>query len=221
MMAYGFAAICAPAMILSATFFRYWIGADFAAVAAPVAQVLFPGHMDVRAFPSRFHSPAKPGQSRRDGQIEHRSSFCRLSAILWSLTIAFGIVGAAAAWSLRCAADALVMLWFSGMKRGDFLLLLPPAALLVASLVIARFLEPSILISFPVATFIGAASLVLGYLFSEDWRRLTLAQVNRARVVLGNLTASQANSPRQRAKMIFIGRLRRQVRSRSLAAANA
>jgi hypothetical protein len=29
-------------MILSPTFFRYWIGADFAAVAAPVAQVLFP-----------------------------------------------------------------------------------------------------------------------------------------------------------------------------------
>src|SRR3984957_10352035 len=42
-MAYGFAAVCAPAIILSATFFRYWISADFAAVSAPVAQVLFPG----------------------------------------------------------------------------------------------------------------------------------------------------------------------------------
>jgi O-antigen/teichoic acid export membrane protein len=41
-MAYGFAAICAPAMILSPTFVRYWLGADFAVVAAPVAQVLFP-----------------------------------------------------------------------------------------------------------------------------------------------------------------------------------
>jgi O-antigen/teichoic acid export membrane protein len=43
MMAYGFAAVCAPAIILSATFFRYWISADFAVVSAPVAQVLFPG----------------------------------------------------------------------------------------------------------------------------------------------------------------------------------
>ena len=42
-MAYGFAAICAPAIILSPIFFRYWIGADFARVSAPVAQILFPG----------------------------------------------------------------------------------------------------------------------------------------------------------------------------------
>jgi Polysaccharide biosynthesis protein len=42
-MAYGFAAVCAPAIILSPAFFRYWIGTDFAAVSAPVAQFLFPG----------------------------------------------------------------------------------------------------------------------------------------------------------------------------------
>src|SRR6185312_799189 len=42
-MAYGFAVICAPAIILSPTFFRYWIGPDFALVSAPVAQILFPG----------------------------------------------------------------------------------------------------------------------------------------------------------------------------------
>ena len=42
-MAYGFAAICGPAVILSPTFFRYWIGADFAMVSAPLAQILFPG----------------------------------------------------------------------------------------------------------------------------------------------------------------------------------
>ena len=42
-MAYGFAAICAPAIILSPTFFRYWVGPDFALISAPVAQILFPG----------------------------------------------------------------------------------------------------------------------------------------------------------------------------------
>ena len=42
-MAYGFAAICAPAIILSPTFFRYWVGGDFAIISAPVAQTLFPG----------------------------------------------------------------------------------------------------------------------------------------------------------------------------------
>jgi hypothetical protein len=100
------------------------------------------------------------------------------------LTIAFGIVGAAAAWTVRCTVEALVMLWLSGMKRGDFLLLLPPAALLAASLIMARFLGSSPVITFPVAVFIGAVSFVFGYSFSEDWRSLTLAQIKRARVFL-------------------------------------
>jgi hypothetical protein len=81
------------------------------------------------------------------------------------------------------------MLWLSGMKKRDLLPLLPAAALLVASLVTTRFLDSSPVVTFPVAVFIGALSFVLVYLFSEDWRRLTLAQANRARVVLGSLTS--------------------------------
>jgi hypothetical protein len=81
------------------------------------------------------------------------------------------------------------MLWLSGMKKRDLLPLLPAAALLVASLVMTRFLDSSPVVTFPVAVFIGALSFVLVYLFSEDWRRLTLAQANRARVVLGSLTS--------------------------------
>ncbi len=187
-MAYGFAAICAPAMILSPTFFRYWIGADFATVAAPVAQLLFPGMWMGALGLVGFTLLQSQGRADVTGKL-NIIEFLPFIGILWSLTIAFGIVGAAAAWTLRCTVDALVMLWLSGMKRGDFLLLLPPAALLVASLVMARFLDFSLVITFPVAAFIGAASFVLGYLFSEDWRNLTLAQLNRARVVLGNLTS--------------------------------
>jgi hypothetical protein len=76
-MAYGFAAICAPAMILSATFFRYWIGADFSTVAAPVAQVLFPGMWMGALSLVGFTPPAKSRQGRRDRQIEYR----RISAV--------------------------------------------------------------------------------------------------------------------------------------------
>jgi O-antigen/teichoic acid export membrane protein len=193
-MAYGFATICAPAMILSPTFFRYWIGADFAAVAAPVAQVLFPGMwmgaLSLVAF-TLLQSQGRADVTGKMSMVE----FLPFVGILWGLTTAFGIVGAAAAWSLRCTVDGLVMLWLSGMKRGDFLLLLPPAALLLASLVMAHFLDSSLVITFPVAAFIGAASFVLGYLFSEDWRRLILAQVNRARVFLGSLTRAKPIPP--------------------------
>ena len=60
----------------------------------------------------------------------------------------------------------------------------PPGALLAASLVVARVLGSNILVHFLVAAFAGTAALVLGYLFSEEWRKLILAQVNRALVVL-------------------------------------
>jgi hypothetical protein len=79
------------------------------------------------------------------------------------------------------------MLWLSGMKRRDLLLLLPPGAVLAASLVMSRLLGSNILAALPVAAFVGTASFVLGYLFSEDWRRLILAQLSRARVILGRL----------------------------------
>jgi O-antigen/teichoic acid export membrane protein len=193
-MAYGFATICAPAMILSPTFFRYWIGADFATVAAPVAQVLFPGIWMAALSLVGFTLLQSQGRADVTGKL-NIIEFLPFVGVLWGLTVAFGIVGAAAAWSLRCTLDALVMLWLSGMKRGDFFLLLPPAALLIASLILARFLDSSVAVTFPVAAFIGAASFALGYLFSEDWRRLTLAQVNRARILLGGLIRTKPIPP--------------------------
>ena len=71
MMAFGFAAICAPAIILSHTFFRYWIGADFAAAAAPVAQVLFPGMWMGALSLVCFTLLQSQGRADVTGKIEH------------------------------------------------------------------------------------------------------------------------------------------------------
>src|ERR1700722_8824649 len=150
--------------------------------------------MDVGAFPRRFHSPAKPGKSRFDRQ----SGDYRSSAVYRNL---LGVDRRI--WDCRrgCRLDpamrsgSIGVLWLSGMKRGDFLLLLPPAALMAASLIMARVLGSNPVITFPVAVFIGAMSFVLGYSFSEDWRSLTLAQINRARVFLSNLTNRVRRSP--------------------------
>jgi O-antigen/teichoic acid export membrane protein len=193
-MAYGFATICAPAMILSPTFFRYWIGADFAMVSAPVAQVLFPGMWMGALSLVGFTLLQSQGRADLTGKL-NIIEFLPFLAILWALTSAFGIVGAAAAWSLRCVADALAMLWLSGMKRRDLLLLLPPGALLVANLVMARFLGSNILENFLVAAFAASASIALGCLFSEDWRALILAQLDQTRVFLGSLSSRAKSSP--------------------------
>jgi O-antigen/teichoic acid export membrane protein len=194
MMAFGFAAICAPAIILSHTFFRYWIGADFAAAAAPVAQLLFPGMWAGALSLVAFTLLQSQGRADLTGKVAIFEALPCI-AIFWGLTIAFGIAGAAAAWTMRGAADALVMLWLSGMKRGNFLLLLPPAVLLAASVIMARVLGSNPILTLPVAVFIGVISFVLGYSFSEDWRSLTLAQINRALVFLSNLTNRVRRSP--------------------------
>jgi O-antigen/teichoic acid export membrane protein len=193
-MAYGFAAICGPAMILSPTFFRYWIGADFATLAAPVAQVLFPGMWMGALSLVGFTLLQSQGKADVTGKL-NIVEFLPFVAILWALTQSFGIVGAATAWSLRCTVDALAMLWLSGMKRRDLLRLLPPAGLLVATLVIARFLGSNILAAFPVAALAATAAFALGYLFSEDWRRLILAQLTRARTFFGSLINRATRSP--------------------------
>jgi O-antigen/teichoic acid export membrane protein len=193
-MAYGFAAICAPAMILSWTFFRYWIGADFATVAAPVAKMLFPGMWMGALSLVGFTLLQSQGRADVTGKL-NIVEFLPFVAILWVLTHSFGIVGAATAWSLRCTVDALAMLWLSGMRRKDLLALLPSAALLAATLVIARLLGSNIVANFVVAALVGSASVVLGYLFSEDWRGLILAQLTRARIVVGGLTNRAKPAP--------------------------
>jgi hypothetical protein len=66
--------------------------------------------------------------------------------------------------------------------------LAPPAALLAGALGVARLLGPNIVTNFLAAALTGSASVVLGYLFSEDWRKLILAQLSRARVLVGSLT---------------------------------
>jgi O-antigen/teichoic acid export membrane protein len=191
---YGFATICAPAIILSPTFLRYWIGADFATISAPVAQVLFPGVWMSSVSMVTFILLQSQGRADLTGKLSI-IEFLPFVAILWVLTQAFGIVGAAAAWTLRCTVDALVTFWLSGMRRKELLPLLPPAVLLAACLAMSRFLGSNLIENFLVATLAGSASIALGCLFSEDWRALLLAQLNRTRVFIGGLTNRIKPSP--------------------------
>ena len=87
-MAYGFAAVCAPAIILSPTFFRYWIGADFAAISAPVAQFLFPGMWMAGLSFVGFTLLQSQGRADVTGKL-NLIEFLPFLAILWGLTQAF------------------------------------------------------------------------------------------------------------------------------------
>jgi O-antigen/teichoic acid export membrane protein len=183
---YGYAAVCAPAIILSPVFFRYWIGADFALLAAPVAQILFLGAwINGLAF---IAFTLLQGQGRPDitGKL-HMVELVPFLAILWILTSTLGIKGAAISWSLRCAADALALFWMSGINRRDVLSALRPAVLLAASEVGTWFVGSRLELALPAAVLVGLIGVGLAYTCSADWRQLIDVQFGaRARRFSGS-----------------------------------
>ena len=136
-LAYGYAAICAPAIIGAHTFFRYWMSDDFAQVAAPVAEILFLGAwingLGLVAL-TFLHGQGRVAVAARI----HVAEVAPYLAVLWRLTSAFGTVGAAIAWSVRCAADAALLFWVAGVSRRDVVSLAFPAILRGISIAIAR-----------------------------------------------------------------------------------
>ena len=71
-LAYIYGAICAPAIILTPVFFKYWIGADFAAVAAPVARNPVFWGLDQRHCLCAFWTAAESGAPRCHRQVSRR-----------------------------------------------------------------------------------------------------------------------------------------------------
>ena len=183
-MGYGFAAVCAPAIILSPTLLRYWIGADFALSAGPVAQILFFGIWISGSSFVAFTLLQSQGRPDLTGKL-HIAEALPFLGIIWLLTTTFGINGAAIAWCLRAAVDAGAMFWAAGMRRADVVpALAPPFGLLCASAVAGYFFGfspgPALLSAFVA----GWISLALAYALCDDWRRLFQEVLARGRASL-------------------------------------
>jgi len=179
-LAYGYGVICAPAIILTPVFFKYWIGADFAVVAAPVAEILFFGAwINGLAFVP-FAMLQSQGRPDVTGKF-HAAEVLPFIGILWSLTSAYGITGAAIAWSLRCAADAACLFWAAGMpKRALLQAVVLPLMLLSGSQVVALHVGPNLWVSLAAAFVAGLAGTVLALVISKDLRNGILALTLRS-----------------------------------------
>jgi O-antigen/teichoic acid export membrane protein len=173
---YGYAALCAPGIVLSPVFFRYWISADFGQIAAPVAQILFVGAwINGLAF---IAATLLQSQGRPDitGKL-HLIEVLPFLAVLWTLTTTFGINGAAIAWSLRTTADALALFWAAGMsKKIVFRAIARPGLLLCGSEVTARFVGSSPGFAVPAAAIAGLIGFGLAFAYCGDWREFLRIQ---------------------------------------------
>ena len=160
-MAYGFAAVCAPAIILSPIFFRYWISADFAQVSAPVAQILFPGMWMAGLSLVGFTLLQSQGRADLTGKL---SMIEFLPFMGHPLGFDHDLWDCWRGWRLELALHGGRPGDFLGFRneKADLLPLLPPAALLVATLVVARFfLGSNVLVDLLVAAFVASAAIAL------------------------------------------------------------
>lgn len=170
-LAYGYAAACVPAIILAPAFFRFWIGADLAEVAAPVAQILFLGIWTNGLALVALTLLQAQGRVSAVGKLHLAEVVPFLLILLW-LTSSVGIRGAACAWSLRCIADAIILFWIAEIGRRELAAVLVPALALCSSVAVSLHVGLSAPVALAAAAAAGAAILAVAAIASEEWRGL-------------------------------------------------
>jgi O-antigen/teichoic acid export membrane protein len=193
-MVFGYAAICAPAIVIAPTFFRFWIGADFANIAAPVAEILFFGAWANAVAWVPYH--LLQSQSRPDVAAKcHIMELLPFIAILWGLTSSFGIVGAAAAWTLRCAADAACLFWIAHMRRDALIRAIVPLGLLVGSALIANSIGTGLWEAIGAAMVVGAIAMILSLVMVDDLRNAAVTLSSHVARLLSPRPKSEPYTP--------------------------
>ncbi|MHC2018730.1 flippase [Methylobacterium sp. CM6247] len=164
-LAYGYAAICAPAILLVGPFLEFWIGPRFAELGAPVARILLiGGWMNGLAF---IPFSLLQAQGRPDLPAKlHLLQIVPFVLVLWTLSSNLGIVGAALAWSLRVVADAGLLMNRSGMRASALRPLIPASGLMLACYATAEAIPLSIGPAFALGVIAGTVLVALAYLFS-------------------------------------------------------
>jgi O-antigen/teichoic acid export membrane protein len=187
LLGYGYAAVCAPCIILAPVFFRYWIGPEFALVSAPVAQILLYGAWISGLSFVAYTLIQSLGRPDLTGKL-HFAELLPFLGILWLLTANFGIKGAATAWTLRSVVDAFAMFWAAGLSRRDVASAIArPTALLCGSGIAAWYVGSSVGLAVPAAVLVGLISIGLAYAYSDDFRRILTGQLVRAWSIGGEL----------------------------------
>jgi len=126
-MSYLSAMLFAPALVVVHPFFDFWMGKNFAIDAAPVASALFIGAW----FNGLAFLPAMLllGQGKPDRLAKlHVFEVLPYLVLLWFLIHAFGLVGAAMAWSLRTSFDALALMLIGRLSLRELRRALPALA---------------------------------------------------------------------------------------------
>jgi O-antigen/teichoic acid export membrane protein len=163
----GLAAITLPltiaALIVMKPFLSVWISADFAKVSAPVGGILLIGVWinNLAWLPAvMLQAQGRPAAVAK----LHALELVPYIAILWVGVVQAGLLGAASAWVLRVAIDALLMFWVSGLWLRVFAMIWTGMALIgVMQLTLHVTAEMSTL------RWIAAVSILIASVFYSLW----------------------------------------------------
>lgn len=174
MLAFGYGAVSAAAIILARPFLVLWMGQDFALVAAPIAELLLiGGWVNGLAF---LPFALLQGQGRPDITAKfHALELIPFVFILWFLAKEFGLIGAAAAWVLRCAADGGFLFATARFQKARLRTLLVPFAFILGSFLLLRFVHLTLLDAFLAAALFGGGLLVTGIVLNRSGRDFALS----------------------------------------------
>lgn len=141
-------------------FLTLWIGEDTGRVSSPVAYVLLLGlwaNSLARIPFTRLQAGGHPDVIAKTHLIEIVPYF----ALLYLGIVHFGLVGAAVAWSVRCTADAVILMLIDRVNRSTLRLLSLHGALVLATIVVMLQTPPTAPHRWLLLGLIGALMAVL------------------------------------------------------------
>ncbi|WP_109145072.1 flippase [Bradyrhizobium sp. SUTN9-2] len=174
-LAYGFAMVCAPAILLSRPFLTLWLGEEFARFSAPIAPFLIFGAWinGVAFIPFTFlQSRGRPDLTAKI----HIYEIAPFLASVWLFSEWFGLVGAALAWTLRVTIDFAALLAVGKIDSLIWCKLMPSTGIMVASGLATMFVGDStsaILVALLFGVVLAGSALT----WDKQFRALLLARV--------------------------------------------
>lgn len=160
----GLTAALTPAVVfgifLMQPFLSLWVGHDFASKAASVGETILLGVWIncLSCIPScHLQATGRPGIVARFQVVE----LILFMAGLWWALHAWGVFGAALAWSARCAVDGVLLFWAARFGSKQLRQLCVPVLLVLAAYAGSYALEPLSLVG--VAAWIGLTCAALAW----------------------------------------------------------
>jgi O-antigen/teichoic acid export membrane protein len=177
-LAYGYAMLCAPGILLAQPFLASWLSPSFAELGGPVARILLiGGWVNGLAFIpfSLLQAKGRPDLPAKFHLLE----IVPFIGVLWALSSLFGLKGAALAWSLRVVGDAGLLMVGAGMRIRMIRAIAPAAGLMAACFLVAETVPLSNLSAFAVGCVAALINVGLAMIFSPLKPQMLLASAAR------------------------------------------